>query len=337
MYKPGSPNETEAEMFARMREIGESEPEEAAAETAKEPKRGKLVDLTVRRFRLTLEQNLGCELPVCVASRSDTKREFIEVVNDEGVIWRLERTVRGLLPAPDHYPYWLWFIDRCQAAAEYGLIEAPEIAVNPPVIFDLFGAPKTGKRSGFHGSRYDALDTAFKRFSSLVMSKRGAFFAGKRAYSGEANLGTLCYYGSWRPRDAQPAQAAEQLKGVVIPGKLLWDSIRAGYLKSVPLEPLKHLAYVEQRLLTYLAKHCRPGGQFAIAPDKLLPKIPMHIRPTMLKNKLSPHHDALAKAGFLHDARIEGRGRLKLIVYERCKDAFPPPRLRIAKPSPLLK
>lgn len=323
-------------ILARALARGESA-EVVAAEQPEDPKRGEVFDLSLKRFSFKLEQNLGCELPVCVASRRETKRQYIEVVTDEGVIWRLTRQAGGCLPAPEHYPYWLWFLDRCQGAAEYGLIEPPQIVLNPPEIFDLFGAPKRSKRSGFHGSRYDSLDAAFKRFSALLINKRGAFFDGNRTYSGEANLGTLCYYVSWRADPDEKQQVLEFAKGAIIPGKLLWDSIRAGYLKSVPLEPLKHLTYVEQRLLTYLAKHCRPGGQFTIAPDKLLPKIPLHCPTDKIRHRLGPHHEALARAGFLHDARIEGRGNRKLIVYERCKDTFPPPRLRLAKPNPLLK
>lgn len=301
---------------------------------------GKTFDLSLKRASLKLEQNLGCELPVCVASRSETKRECIEVTTDEGVIWQLARTTRSLLPAPEHYPYWLWFLDRCHAAYELGWTEAPAILLNPPEIFDLFGAPKKPKsehRSGYHGSRYDTLDAAFERFSNLVVSRRTAFFDGKRTYSGRDNLGTLCMYRSWRAKPQKGQQVLEFAKGRVAPGALLWESIKAGYLKSVPLEPLKYLTYVEQRLMTYLSKHCQPGGQFSISPEKLLPKIPLECPPDQLHRRLDPRHEALAKIGFLYDARIEGRGSDKVIVYQRPKGVFPPPPLRLVESCPLLK
>jgi hypothetical protein len=304
---------------------------------AEQPPEGRVFDLGLRRANLKLEQNLGCELPVCVASRRETKREFIEVVTDEGVIWRLERTASGRLPAPDHYPYWLWFLDRCQAAAQHGLTDPPKILINPTEIFDLFGAPQKTKRSGYDGSRYDALDAAFGRFASLVIQRRAAFYDGKCNFSGHGRLGTLCYYVSWRADPDDKQQSLEFAKAYVQPGRLLWASIRAGYLKSVPLEPIKHLTYVEQRLLTYLAKHCKLGGTFAVAPEKLLPKIPLACRSDRLKEQLHPRHEALAKIGFLHDARVEGRGKKKLLMYERSSKAFPPPPVRAIAESPLLK
>lgn len=291
----------------------------AESEAEAEQHGGKIFDLTMKRASLKLEQNLGCELPVCVASHHETKRSYIEVVTDAGVIWRLTRESGGYLPAPEHYAYWLWFLDRCQAASEQGYMEPPRVVINPGEIFDLFGAPKKGKKSGYQGWRYDALDAAFSRFSSLTIRKRGAFFDGNRVHSGDARLGTLCYYMSWRADSTERQIASELLGAWVKPGPLLWDSIKHGYLKSVPLDSLKHLTYVEQRLFTYLAKHCKPGCIFAVAPEKLLPKIPLHCPTNKLKHKLGPRHEALAKIGFLSDARVEGRGRSKLLVYRRSK------------------
>jgi hypothetical protein len=324
------------ELIKRAMARGQEQSAEPRPE-AEQPPEGKVFDLGLRRGSLKLEQNLGCELPVCVASNHDTKQLFIEVETDEGVIWRLTREAGGYLPAPYHYPYWLWFLDRCQAAAERGLTEPPKVLINPVEIFDLFGAPQKTKRNGYHGSRYDALDSAFERFSSLRIHKRAGFFDGKRTYSGKGSLGTLCYYVSWRMGADERQQTLEFAKAYVQPGPLLWASIQAGYLKSVPLEPIKHLTYVEQRLLTYLAKHCRPGGRFAVSPTKLLPKIPIECRPSMLKSRLGPRHEALAKAGFLQDARVEGRGKNRLLVYERSSRAFPPPPVRAIDAPPLLK
>lgn len=297
---------------------------------------GEVFDLSLKRASLKLEQNLGCELPVCVASNHDTSRRFIEVVMDEGVIWRLTREAGGRLPAPDHYPYWLWFLDRCQAAAECGYVDPPRIIINPVEIFDLFGARPKAKRSGHDGSRYDALDSAFERFSALRIHKRSGFFNGKAIYSGKGSLGTLCHYVSWRVDSSEKKQALEFAKAYVQPGPLLWESIKAGYLKSVPLDPIKHLTYVEQRLFTYLAKHCKPGGGFVIAHNKLLPKIPLQCQSDKLKSKLGPRHEALARVGFLRDARVEGRGKNKLLAYERTRE-FPHPPIRAVEESPLLK
>lgn len=295
---------------------------EDAQKTERGGDNGTLVDLGMRRTSLKLEQNLGCELPVCVANNSDTKRKYIEVVTDGGVVWRLTRQAGGRLPAPEHYGYWLWFLDRCQAAAEAGHVEPPRLVVNPTEIFDLFGAPKRSKKSGYNGSLYDALDAAFSRFATLTIGKRTAFFDGNRTYSGHAELGTLCYYASWRSDTQDKQQVRDLGKAWVKPGTLLWESIRAGYLKSVPLEPIKHLTYVERRLFTYLSKHCKPRGEFAISPDKLLPKIPLYLPSNLIKSKLGPKHEQLARVGFLRDANIEGRGKNKLIVYRRTSRGF---------------
>jgi hypothetical protein len=268
-----------------------------------------------------LEQNLGCELPVCVANRRDVDAEFIEVTTDEGVVWKLERTVSSKLPAPEHYPYWLWFLDRCQAAAEKSVDgKLPRIVLEPMEIFDLFGSHCGGKNYGY-------LDDAFSRFSRMVISAKTAFFEGEREYESRANLGTLCHYQSWRSRPKKDQKAFEFANGWIAPGHLLWSSIQAGYIKSVPLKPLRELGYVAQRLYTFLSKHCEPGGEFAISPDKLLPKIPTVIRRDMLGVKLAPHHDALAKVGFLEGVTFEGRGQSKLIIYQRtiagCRHLWP--------------
>lgn len=282
-----------------------------AVETSAPPA-GKLVRPAPRKpdGSLKLEQNLGCELPVCVANRRDVNELAIEFETEKGLAWSLARAANRKLPAPEHYPYWLWFLDRCQAAAEAGSDAPPRIILDPPQLFDLFGGPRGGRR-------YEQLDEAFERFSSLLIQTRTVFYDRGREYETKANLGTLCYYASWRVKPGRQQEVLEFAKGWVAPGPLLWSSVQAGYLKSVPLTPLRDLDYVGQRLYTYLSKHCRKGGEFSISPVKLLPKIPMRCPPDQLKRKLGSHHEALAKVGFLADVQIEGRGKSKLITYRR--------------------
>jgi hypothetical protein len=249
-------------------------------------------------------------LPVCVSNRRDVNKLSIDITTDFGQVWSLERTAKSKLPAPEHYPYWLWFLDRVQAAAEEGCTDAPRIELNPPELFDLFGAPHGGRR-------YQQLDEAFERFSLLVIRQRSAFFDGQREYESKANLGLLCSYRSWRIKPQKDQEVLDFARGWIYPGPILWASVRAGYLKSVPLTSLRGLDYVGQRLLTYLSKHCRPKGEFSVSSEKLLPKIPLECSPDQLKRRLDPHHEALAKEGFLANAEIEGRGANKLLTYRR--------------------
>lgn len=259
---------------------------------------------------LKLEQNLGCELPVCVANRRDVNKPSIDVVMDNGQKWSLERSAKSRLPAPEHYPYWLWFLDRLQAAAETGETLSPMIEICPSEVFDLFGSLRGGRQ-------YQQLDEAFSRFSLLTIREKSAFFDGGREYETDANLGQLCSYRSWKLKPENGREAFGYVRGCIVPGALLWASVRAGYLKSVPIQQFTGLEYPGQRLLTYLSKHCRPNGDFAVSPRKLLPKIPMHCPANKIKHKLDPHHNALAKCGFLADAQILGRGARKVIQYRR--------------------
>jgi hypothetical protein len=293
------------------------------ARKASPPPAGELVQLPPRSLEsaFKLEQNLGCELPVCVSNRKDVDGESIEVTTDEGVTWKLVRTADSKLPAPEHYLYWLWFLDRCQAAAEKSQNgEPPRIILEPMEIFDLFSGGAHG------GMNYTYLDDAFTRFSRMVISVRAAFFEGDREYESRANLGTLCYYSSWRSRPRKDQKAFEFSNGWIAPGQILWDSINFGYIKSVPLKPLRELSYVAQRLYTFLSKHCKPGGEFAISPAKLLPKIPTVVH-SRVQAKMAPHHEALAKVGFLSNVTFEGRGQSKLIIYKRtvagCRHFWP--------------
>ncbi len=275
---------------------------------------GKLVAPPPRSLESSfrLEMNLGCELPVCVANRSEVDNEAIEIDSDNGSKWRLVRTAGSKLPSPEHYQYWLWVLDRWQAAFEQGELDPPRIVLNPSEIFDLVGAPKGG-------NQYRYLDEAFTRFSRLVITAHSLFFDkdGKTKIVGNGNFGTLCHYVSWRVKPEPGQRTMEFANGWIAPGPLLWSSIQAGYTKSIPLKPLKELSYVGQRLYTYLSKHCQPDGEFSISVKKLMPKIPIRLDPRKIVSMLEKHHADLAKVGFLKDVVFEGRGKDRIIRYHR--------------------
>jgi len=281
------------------------------------PKLGKLIRLPERKptGSLKLEQNLGCELPVCVSNRRDVKGKAIEFITDAGLIWRLNRTTDSLLPAPEHYRYWLWFLDRCKKAGDAGADRAPRIDLNPPEIYRLFGGTRTGRW-------YSVLDDAFERFSSLVVKTRTAFHDNGIDHAYSANLGTLCHYASWRTKKPHPHQEPFTFqRGWVAPGELLWDSMQSGYLLSMPIEPVLQLqTYVALRLYTHLSKHCRPGGEYPVSLRKLLPKIPMTSPLEHAKKKLTPHHQALVDIGYLTSMpQYDGRGESRMVVYQRAR------------------
>ena len=301
----------------RAQEIVEAQKSAAAAvqdqpqEKKPEPA-GKLIKLPPRALdgSFKLEQNLGCELPVCAPNRKSVSANTIEVTTDDGVIWQLARASDSKLPAPEHYPYWLWFLDRCQAAAEHGEQNAPVIQLDPVELFDMFGHPDGG-------ANYTQIDEAFDRFSSMLIRHRTAFVSKGKTYEGKANLGTLCFYRSWRVKPNRDQSLFDFAKGCAVPGPVLWSSIQGGYLKSIPLPPLRELSYVGQRLYTYLSKHCQSGGEFVISARKLLPKIPMSCPPDQIKTKLRPHHEQLRKLGFLANIEFDGRGENLKISYRR--------------------
>jgi hypothetical protein len=300
----------------RAQEIVEAQKSAAAVQDQPKEKHpepaGKLIKLPPRALdgSFKLEQNLGCELPVCAANRRAVDNEAIEVVSDDGVLWRLVRPTDRKLPAPEHYPYWLWFLDRCQAALADSDGKAPVIKLDPVELFDLFGGPKGG-------ANYAQIDEAFERFSSLLIRNRSAFVMKGKTYEDKANLGTLCFYRSWRAKPDKDQGVFEFAKGGVVPGPVLWSSVQGGYLKSIPLSPIRELGYVGQRLYTYLSKHCQPGGEFVISASKLLPKIPMSCPPDQLKKELRKHHEQLGKVGFLTDVAFDGRGKDLKITYRR--------------------
>jgi hypothetical protein len=260
---------------------------------------------------LRLEQNLGCELPVCVSNRRDVKKEAIEVTVDGTVTWRLERTASSLLPAPEHHSLWLWFLDRCHAAARAGHVKPPRIVLDPTELHALFGGNKNGEW-------YKNIDEAFWRFSHLVVEVSTGFCERTQKPVGSAVLGTLCHYASWR-RNIDPKELENAPKGWVAPGPLLWESILAGYLKAIPMQTMWQLpSYVAQRLFAYLSKHCRPDGQFKISLVKLLPKIPLDCPINEAKKRLRTHHKSLVANGFLSgEPMFEGRGSNTMVTYER--------------------
>jgi hypothetical protein len=286
---------------------------EAKEKVEKEkPKLGKVIKLPAKQPEdpmLRLEQNLGCELPVCVSNRRQVNNIAIEATEDGITTWRLVRTADSFLPAPEHYLLWLWFLDRCQAAARAGCKIPPRIAIDPQELHDLFGGSLDGRW-------YENVHEAFRRFSRLVIEAHQSFYGGY-----DATLGTLCYFVSRRMKNVPP----EELKGFewgwIAPGQMLWESILAGYMKAVPMQTMLRLppsAYVAQRLTTYLMKHCRPGERFKISLTKLLPKIPMDCSVREAKRKLRSHHEALVKARFLASEPVfEGRGANVMVTYER--------------------
>lgn len=297
-------------------EKSEREEQEAKAKE-KRPKLGKLIRLPAKKPEdqvLRLEQNLGCEMPVCVGNRRDVNKVAIEVPVDETTVWRLVRTADTSLPAPEHYPLWLWFLDRCQAAAKAGCTTPPRIPINLAEMQALFG-----RKGNMGGKWYNNIDDAFWRFSHLVVEiQRGNPKPGKRR-AVEAVLGTLCYYASWRE---EGTEGREFERGWVAPGQMLWESILAGYIKAVPMQIMRGLpSYVAQRLMTYLAKHCRPGETFKISLTKLLPKIPLDCPNNEAKKRLRTHHKVLLDTRFLVSIPIfEGRGSSTMVTYARAPE-----------------
>lgn len=293
-------------------------PEALAAEAAadkqeveqEKPKLGKIIKLPVKTPEdptLRLEQNLGCELPVCVSNRRQAKDIAIEIVDNGKTVWRLVRTADSSLPSPEHYLLWLWFLDRCQAAARAGCKRPPRIAIDPQELHSLFGGKLDGRW-------YENIQEAFRRFSRLVIESHQSFHGGY-----DATLGTLCYFVSRRSKEVAPEELEGFSWGWVAPGPFLWESILSGYIKAVPMQTMRCLpTYVSQRLATYLMKHCRSGESFKISLAKLLPKIPLNCPSKEVKRQLKPHHTALLKAGFLADMPVfDGRGESTMVTYQR--------------------
>jgi hypothetical protein len=287
------------------------------SENVKESKLPKVVDLPVKRANddfLRLEQNLGCELPVCVANRRDVNKPAIEICNSDGVLWRLERTASSLLPAPEHHPIWLWLLDRFHAAAHQGCKEAPRIRISlAQMAKDLRRTP--------NGQWYRDVDEALSRFSRMVITAgQSLHVPSGHVASKSGALGTLCNYVSWRTQSARERESLiDGLEGWVQPGPFVWDSIRSGYLKAVPLLAVRNLqSYVAQRLYLYLSKHCQPGGQFKVSINKLLPKIPIAYSSDQVRKRLKPHHETLLGLDFLACEPVyEGRGRGLMVTYQR--------------------
>ena len=279
---------------------------------------GEVIRLPVKHEKdeyLRLEQNLGCELPVCVGNRSDVKKPAIEIRTSNDVAWRLERTADSLLPAPEHYPIWLWILNKCQAAARLGCMEAPKIPINLAQLARDLGRKPDGRW-------YNDADEALSRFSRMVITAGQSLHMTGTGYvvSNTGAFGTLCNYVSRRTtRPSQRQLLVDGVDGWVQPGSFLWNSICSGYLKAVPLLPMRNLrSYVAQRLFLYLGKHCQPGGDYKVAISKLLPKIPINCPTKNVKIKLHPHHQALLDAGFLASYPVyEGRGTGLMVAYKR--------------------
>lgn len=269
-------------------------------------------------FVLRLEQNLGCELPVCVANRRDVHKNAIEVSINESLVWKLVRTTDSLLPAPEHYPIWIWLIDRFHAAARTNCKEPPRIAINLAELGAALGSKMDGRW-------YKNVDEAFCRFSSLVIKVGHACYVANSGalVNQRGAFGTLCSYVSWRTTDSEERKTlVDGVDGWVMPGPFIWESILSEYLKAIPLLQLRELkAYVSQRLFLYLGKHCRAGSTFKISLRKLLPKIPISCSAREAKRRLQPHHQALIASGFLKSEPIyEGRGQSLMVKYERSEN-----------------
>jgi hypothetical protein len=267
---------------------------------------------------LKAEQNFACEFPVCVGNRRDVGKPYIELANDIGGHYRLSRSADSLLAAPEHYPHFLWAIEAFIRSTKY-VEDCPAIEINPPEIYDMFGGPVSSKRTYGGGSWYDKLEEGFKRFAKSTVSQSGMIYDAttKRTIRGGPTF-HLFDFASWRADPQEKQNVFDFAKGYLICSPLLWLSIKKGkYLKSVPLEPLKNLSYVGQRLYMYLSKHCPPGGQFKVSAQKLLPKIPITCPPDQIKRRLYSSHDALVQIGFLRNVVIEGRGINKSLTYFR--------------------
>jgi hypothetical protein len=290
----------------------------AALEEAEELKVTQAIRIPVKSPNddfLRIEQNLGCELPVCVANRSDVKNEAIEIRSGEEVIYRLVRAADSLLAAPEHHPIWLWFLDKCHAAFRAGYKEAPRIALNLHELALSLGRTPEGRW-------YADVDEGFKRFSSSIIKAGQILYLGDKneVVSAHGAFGTLCNYVSWRTTNAKERQTlVDGIDGWVQPGPFVWESIKQGYLKAIPLPEMREIkAYVAQRLYVYLSKHCKPGEQFKISMNKLLPKIPLNSPMNHAKRDLKRHHHALSELGFLACEPVyTGRGQGLMVTYQR--------------------
>lgn len=303
--------------------------EESPKSAASEPKSlvrkqdGKLIRLPAKEpddLLLRLEQNLGCELPVCVSNRRDVNQESIRVSIGEDTIWELTRLANSLLPAPEHYRVWLWLLDRLYEAAASGQKELPKIIVNPTEVHRVL----PGKKSG---SRYMELDEGLMRLAGLNITIKRKFYSpdGDFSEEGRGQYGALFTYASWRTTNAKNREALVDFKkGWIVPSQILWGSVLNGYVKAVFLQPLRQMnSYVAQRLMVYLSKHCKLGSVYKVSLAKLLPRIPMNCTYDETKRRLKPHHEALVAAGFLaREPVFDGRGSDLMVTYERTRQGY---------------
>lgn len=305
------------EFEAKAAAAASEEAEEQRQVKDKKPELGKVIKLPAKQPEdpiLRLEQNMGCELPVCVSNRRQVNDIAITMRVDGSTTWRLERTAGSLLPAPEHYLFWLWALDRWQAAARAGCKLPPRLAIDPQELHRLFGGNLSGRW-------YENVHEAFYRFSHLVIEIHRAAHGPTKTRGMQATLGTLCYFVSRRSEGVEPEDLESFDWGWIAPGQMLWESILSGYVKAVPMQTLLSLpSYVAQRLTTYLMKHCRPGDIFKISLTKLLPKIPLDCPIKEAKKRLRTHHRSLLDAGFLAKEPVfEGRGENSMVIYERSR------------------
>ena len=263
---------------------------------------------------LRVEQNVGCELPVCVNNRRDVKKSTIEICLGENVIWKLKRPADGLLPAPEHYGLWLWLLDRFQAAWYTQGEDRPRIEINLDELKVLFGQEKGG-------AWYQTIDDAFTRFSELGVSVHTAYHTPEGVDIDKKTIcGPLCYYSSWRKKSFSKSKGVSisEARGWIAPGDFIWETIKKGYVKAIPLQPILQLPYVSQRLLAYLMKHCRPGASYKVTLQKMLPKIPIDCPNKNRQTRLKAHHEALLREKFLACMPVfEGRGDRAMVTYTR--------------------
>ena len=272
-----------------------------------------------------VEQNFGCEFPVCVSNRRHRKMEKIEFTTEKGAHFRLTRDVTGMFPGPEAYKFWLWFLTKCSQAAQkfskqpLGSVPPPLIGIDPVELGEVFDAPKSKRDGSFGGSWYDLLDESFNLFADLRVTSRKAIWdaESKRHITLTGKEGLLSYW-SWRERQDWSGQTAFDFKkGGARPSQLLWDSIRAGYGLSVGLlKDIGTLGFIALRLQTWLTKHGNLQPEAGWFASSILPKIPLQTPPDQLKRVLAGPHQELLDIGFFSQpATFSGRGKKLRIRY----------------------
>ena len=277
-----------------------------------------------------VEQNFGCELPVCVSNRRARKNDKIEFTTEKGAHFRITRDACGLLPGPEHYKYWIWFLAMTSKAAlkftdkPLRAVPAPWIPIDPVEIGDAIGATRSKTSNSYAGSLYDSIDDAFGSFAGLRITTRNAFWdAERKKHIMLEGQDPLISYRSWR-EERDDDDGFGFTKGAAKPSQPLWDSIRSGYGLTVgQLKEASSLSYIALRLKTWLTKHARFQPNEGWFVKSLLPKIPLQTPPQHVKMRLKPAHDELMAIGFLKaEPTYLGRGT-KLRVHYQLTDPNP--------------